>query len=54
MKGYFSSDGLITLLLEGVSLRSPGMTTGDRVSPFFSGRSCLSAGGERRLALPAC
>jgi len=54
MTGHFTLERLIALLFEGVSLLSPGMTTGDRVSPSLSGRSYPSmAGWGRCLALPA-
>jgi hypothetical protein len=49
---YFTSERFITLLFEGGSLVSDGMTTGDRrfLPPKCRG---LSVGGERCLALPA-
>jgi len=54
MSGRFTSERLITLLSEASVLPSAGMTTGDRVSPSLSGRSCLSlAGWGRCLALSA-
>jgi hypothetical protein len=44
----------LSLDLEGVTLVSSDMTSGDRVVPNFPGRLRLSmAGRERRLALPA-